>query len=238
MSASLPEYRRGVIKPIECLQEGWALIKEQYWLFFGITLVGILIASAVPMGIILGPMMCGIYLCLFRRRRGEMVTFDMLFKGFDYFMQSLIATIFQILPAIILIIPFYIIFFIGMMTSMETGGHRGGPPPVPSPMFFLSMAALFVGMILVLVMVGAVFIFSYPLIVDRKLSGLDAVKTSVRAVLGNLGGTVGLLILNLLLGVVGMLLCYVGAFFIMPIGLAAWAVAYDRVFGIRGESLG
>jgi hypothetical protein len=212
------------------------MIKDQYWLFFGITVVGILIASAVPMGIILGPMMCGIYLCLLRRRRGETVTFDMLFKGFDYFVQSLIATLCQILPVLALMIPFYIIFFIGMMTSMGTGGRAGGPPPVPSPMFFISMAALFVGMILVCIMVGAVFIFTFPLIVDRKLTGLDAVKTSIRAVLGNLGGVIGLLLLNVLLAMVGVLLCYVGAFFFMPVGLAAWTVAYDRIFGIRADS--
>jgi hypothetical protein len=237
MSASLPEFRRGAISPVQCLQEGWGLIKDQYWLFFGITLVGILIGSAVPMGIILGPMMCGIYLCLLQRRRGGAVTFDLLFKGFDYFAQSLIAMLIQIVPAIIIMIPFYLFFFIGMMSSMETSGRRGGPPPAPPLMFFISLGGLFAGMMLVMIVVGALFIFTFPLIVDRKLTGLDAVKTSIRAVMGNLGGVLGLLLLNTLLGMVGILLCYVGAFFFMPVGMAAWAVAYDHVFGIRADPL-
>jgi hypothetical protein len=36
---------------------------------------------------------------------------------------------------------------------------------------------------------------------------------------------------------VGLLFCYVGAFFIMPVGMAAWAVAYDKVFGTRADPL-
>jgi uncharacterized membrane protein len=237
MSASLPQYRKSVISPVQCLQEGWALIKDRYWLFFGVTAVGILIAGAVPLGILLGPMMCGIYLCLLRRKRGEPVTFDLLFKGFDYFVQSLIATLCQILPVLALLIPFYLIFFIGMMSSIGSASRADGPPPAPPVMFFVLMMVLFAGMVLVLMLVGALFIFTFPLIVDRKLAGLDAVKTSIRAVMGNLGGVIGLLVLNMLLGIVGVLFCYVGAFLFMPVGLAAWVVAYDRVFGIGNDPL-
>ena len=38
MQADFVEFRRGVVAPLECIKEGWALIKEQYWLFFGINL--------------------------------------------------------------------------------------------------------------------------------------------------------------------------------------------------------
>ena len=57
------QFRTGVVKPVECLKEGWALIKDQYWLFLGITVVGMLIGKAVPI-VLLGPMMAGIFLCL------------------------------------------------------------------------------------------------------------------------------------------------------------------------------
>lgn len=51
------------LRPIELLKEGRQLVGEQYWLFVGITFVGMLVGNAVPMAILLGPMMCGIYLC-------------------------------------------------------------------------------------------------------------------------------------------------------------------------------
>jgi len=39
------EFRTGVIKPIECVKEGWELIKSDYWLLFAVTLVGVLIGA-------------------------------------------------------------------------------------------------------------------------------------------------------------------------------------------------
>src|ERR1700746_2684907 len=101
MNADLSEFRRGVVAPVECIKEGWALIKDQYWLFFGIALVGILIGGAVPI-VLLGPMMVGIFLCLFQKQRRQAVEFGTLFKGFDYFVQSLIVALIKVVPIIVL----------------------------------------------------------------------------------------------------------------------------------------
>ena len=93
MNAGSVEFQRVPIRPFDCLSGSKQLMGEQYWLFLGISVIGILIASFVPLGILMGPMMCGIYYCYFRRMRGEAVEFGMLFKGFDYFVESLIATL-------------------------------------------------------------------------------------------------------------------------------------------------
>jgi uncharacterized membrane protein len=82
----------------------------------------------------------------------------------------------------------------------------------------------------------ALFLFTYPLIVDRKLSGVDAIKTSFRAAKANFGGVIGLVLLSTLMNMLGAMACYVGLFFVMPIHFAAIAVAYERVFP-RGESV-
>src|ERR1700694_860328 len=104
MNPNTSDFNSGVVAPVECLKEGWALIKDQYWLFLGISVVGMLLASAFAI-VLMGPMMCGIYFCLFQHMRGERVSFDGLFKGFDYFAQSVIATLIQMIPAVIMIIP-------------------------------------------------------------------------------------------------------------------------------------
>ena len=57
------------------------MVRPQYWLMVAVVLVGILIGSFAPMGILLGPMMCGIYLCLLGLMRGERIEFGLLFKG-------------------------------------------------------------------------------------------------------------------------------------------------------------
>ncbi|MEP6705904.1 MAG: hypothetical protein ABJC05_00210 [Pyrinomonadaceae bacterium] len=229
MSQNLPEFRKASIKPVECLKEAYALIKDQYWLFLGITVVGLLIGGAVPI-VIIGPMMCGIYMCLLQRMRGEEVKFETLFKGFDFFTPSLIASLIQFVPIMIIVFGCYILFFamfIGLAASQ--GGSGGGNPVAAMGIIVLMFVFVFV-LVLVVALIQGFFIFIYPLIVDKKLSGVDAVKTSIRAVRANLGGVFGVVLLNLGVSLLGVLCCYVGAFFVLPVTMASQAVLYRKVF--------
>jgi uncharacterized membrane protein len=233
-------FNRGAVRPVECIRAGWQLIREEYWLFFAITLVGMLIGNLVPFGLLVGPMMCGIYLCLLRREGGQRIKFEMLFKGFNYFAQSLIATLLMVLPVLVLVGVFYGLFFAGMLAAgiSLTGDSQGGAPDATIPVVVLVLYV--VAMLILLVVatvVGALFMFTFPLIVDRGLSGPQALWTSVRAVFSNLGGVVGLLLLTTLLSMLGVLACYVGAYLFMPIHMAAIAVAYRRVFPADGSVL-
>src|SRR5689334_19785706 len=101
------EFRTGVIHPVECFKEGWEMIKDQYWLFFAIVLVGMLIGGLIPFGIGIGAMFCGIYYCLFRKMRDEKVEFENLFKGFNYFVPGLVASLILIVPAVISVFLIY-----------------------------------------------------------------------------------------------------------------------------------
>jgi hypothetical protein len=76
------------------------------------------------------------------------------------------------------------------------------------------------------------FFFVFPLIVDRELTGVEAVKTSIRAVFANLGGVIGVMFLEFVLALVGVLACYIGAIFVIPITFAATAIAYRQVFPV------
>jgi hypothetical protein len=230
MTPDNSQFRTGVIQPVECLKGGWALIKDQYWLFLGIVFVGVFIGGAVPL-VLIGPMMVGIYMCFFRRMRGETIEFGALFKGFDYFAQSLIAALIQMIPMVVIMVPFYIIMFVLIMTSMPRGGRMDPDASSRFMFMFFGFEAVF---ILVMIAVGIVvnifFMFSFPLIADRGLTGLEAIKLSIKAGKANFGGILGLLLLNAAIGLLGVLACYVGVFFIMPISLASYAVAYRRVF--------
>jgi hypothetical protein len=224
------QFRTGVIKGTECVKEAWALVKDQYWLFLGIVFVGVFIGGAIPI-VLLGPMMVGIYLCYFRKMRGEPVEFGTLFKGFDYFVQGLIAALIQMIPMVIVMVPLYIIMFAFMMISMPRGGRMN---PDESAMFAFTFLAFYVVFIVVIVTVAVIvsifFMFAFPLIADRNLSGLDAVKLSIKAGKANFGGMLGLILINVGLGILGVLCCYVGAFLVAPITLGSYAVAYRKVF--------
>lgn len=229
-------FRRGVVEPIYCIKTGWSVLRDHYWLFVGMAFVAFFLGSLVPFGIVLGPMMCGIYMALFRRRRGELVEFGLLFKGFDYFGESVVATLIHYVPMVMIIIPFYIVLYGGMFLIMP---RQGQTEPDPSSLigFFAVLAVFGLVMMVLIVIISVIFTFSYPLIVDRKLSGIDAVKLSAKAALANFWPLLGLLLLNGLITFGGVLLCYVGVFLALPINFAAISVAYEQVFGL-GEVQG
>ena len=69
---AVSEFNTGVIRPIECVREGWELIKNEYWLMFAISLVGGLLAG-VTVYVLLGAMICGIFGCYLKKIDGEPV---------------------------------------------------------------------------------------------------------------------------------------------------------------------
>jgi uncharacterized membrane protein len=129
----------------------------------------------------------------------------------------------------VLVVPAYVVFFV-VVIGAGAAAEAGSAPEALPVVFFLAFALFFLFVMAVALAVGTFFIFSYQLVADRGLSGLDACKVSAKAVLANLGGALGLVLLTGLMSVAGVFLCYVGAFLVMPIGLAALDVAYRAVF--------
>lgn len=234
--ANLPQipFQRNAVQPVECLKGGWNLIKERYWLFLGMTLVALIVGSAVPFGILLAPMMCGLYLAFLNLRRGEPIEFGTLFKGFDYFGQSVVATLLHFIPIMAIIIPSYIIFYIFFLVTMIASSQGNGEPNPAAMIGLMFVFALFWLVVMLVVMIISIgFVFVYPLLVDRRLSGFDAVRLSFRAAMANFWRLFGLMLLSFALNLVGVLLCIVGVYLVMPIGYAGLAIAYEQVFGLR-----
>jgi uncharacterized membrane protein len=177
-------------------------------------------------------MMCGLYLALLKRHAGEPVEFGTLFKGFDFFVDGMIAGILHAIPVLAIIVTFYIFMFAGQI-AMALSGRNGEPDPAVA-LGFLAVIGIGLPIMLILLMLVSIgFVFAFPLIVDRKLSGVNAVKHSFKAAIANFWSLLGLLLLNGLLTGVGALFCGVGAYFVLPVTFAALAVAYMQVFGVR-----
>lgn len=218
------------IDPVGCFKQALELVQGDYWLLLGVSAVGTLIGGLVPV-VLIGPMMCGIYMCFLRKYRGRDFDFDLLFKGFDLFVPGLIASLIMTGATMVALIPGFIIMFAGMLFSMPAAAAaesgQSAVPVIASLGVMLVASLLMVSLILV---VGLFFFFTFPLIVDRKLTGTAAVATSARAVAKNFWGVLGLMLINVVLGLVGVLACYVGTFFVLPISYAAMTIAYRKVF--------
>lgn len=216
------EFRTGVIKPVECVKEGWELIKNDYWVLFAVGLVGGIIGG-FSMYILLGAMFCGIFYCYLQAIDGKPVSFDGLWKGFSYFAPGLVVTLFIVVP---MIFVYGIIYFPFIMAAVM------GSNLSEQEMMTLIFGAVAVDLVFIIIMVcfHTLLMFSFPLIVDRNLSGFQAMKTSARAVWNNLGGVVGLILVNFVLMIIGYLALCIGLYFVIPIMIAGNAVAYRKVF--------
>jgi hypothetical protein len=237
MSERPIEINRGALRPIVCYQQGWNLIKDDYWLFLGIVFVGLLIGSLGPLNVLMGAMWCGIEICLLRRMANRNVEFRHLFDGFNYFMPSLVATMAIVIPMTVLFILSYAAFALGtialVIPQAQAQQQGGGGPPDPS--FFASLAGLWVFLLLAIMVIAVALsaptIFMYALIVEHKLSGVAALVTSIRGIFANFWRFIGLLIVVQAVGMVGTMLLCVGVVFVLPVTFAAYAIAYRQVFG-------
>ena len=217
------EFQTGQIRAVECYKEGWELIKDDYWLLFAISLVGGLIGG-MSMYILLGAMVCGIFVCFLQKIDTGKVEFDSLWKGFGFFVPSLVVTIFVVIP---------IMFVYGVIYAPLIMAAVLGQNLDPGAMISILLAGLAVDLVFVVLMVcfHTLIMFAYPLIADRNLPAIQAMTTSAKAVWANLGGVAALFGIQFLAVFVGALLtCGLGIYFLMPIMLAGMAVGYRRVF--------
>jgi hypothetical protein len=221
------EFNIGVVKPVDCYKEGWEMIKDQYWLILGIVLVGMLISSVV--GIIMGAMMCGIYIALLAKHDEGNTSFDLLFKGFSFFLPSFFLVLLIMIPVVVMVILVYVPL-IGIAVA--------APNLSQSELYAFIGATLAVEIVFAFIMVciHTLLIFAFPLIVDRQLGAIGAIKLSARSVWNNMSGVVGLFLVGFVVSLVGMLIFCVGIYLTLPLIFAANVVAYRKVFPAR-ESL-
>lgn len=231
------EPQRSAISPGDCIGNAWGLVTNKFWLYIGIGVVTLIMISCIPFLniFLMGPVLGGFYYVVLRDMRDEAVDFGMLFKGFEKFLPLMVVGLIQAIPGIIIQVLQYTVN-IAQLIGVDSGGGSGTFYQSDMPDFGvlqgISMAFLFViiGLSLFSIIWNLAFQFAIPLIIEHDLSIGDAIKTSVSAALGNLGGMIVLLILSVLVGIVGVLAICLGLFVAIPVIYAANAFAYRQVF--------
>ncbi len=216
------DFQIGAIKPVEIYKEAWALMKERYWMVFGIVIVGMLIGGAVPI-ILMGPMMCGMFLCLFDLIDGRELKFEKLFKGFDYIWKSLLVSVLIFVPIFIVLFTIYI----PMIAMAIAGPKMSESELIP---FLIGTVIFEIVIVVVMVCFHTLIMFAYPLIVERGLTGVQAMMVSAKAVWNNLAGMAGLFGVGFVVAIVGYLMLCVGLYLVLPLIMMAQAVAFRKIF--------
>jgi uncharacterized membrane protein len=234
-------FQSGAIDAGACVSNAWEQVKSNYGLYLGVALVAMLITGCVPCFnlFLIGPILGGVFYLALRDMRREPIEFGMMFKGFEKFVPLMVVGLLQSIPAVIgQILQFGIRF-----GAMGLGGRHSGSGDYD---FFQGSDLLVGGMLIVLIIVGIaviifamvwalVFFFAIPLAMEHEIGPIDAIKLSARAAFSNIGGIIALVIFEALIGILGLLLCVVGLFFIsIPVIYVANAFAYRQVFPYTG----
>lgn len=129
--------------------------------------------------------------------RGERVEFGDLFKGLNYFVPALIATLIFIIP----IFLFTVVSLISIAGYFVTMTSNGGMID-ESAIWGLYGIIFAEGIVFAIVLscIYAFIMFTYPLIVEHDLPGMEAFKLSASAAWQNLGGVAGFIPAEFLLG--------------------------------------
>ncbi len=285
------EYQSGAVRPIGSIEEGWRIIKDDYFTYVLMMLVlGVIVivvsmilgginaaitrvltaalgaattnsgdvarTSAAILPQIIGQivsfftnigivtlsavLLCGIYKSLSRLSNGGgRAEFADLFSGFQHFQACFIyAIVISVVQFIIGIATLLIAAAVGVSALglglagiITTDGQIN--PAIFGGLFLVIMA--FIGFsIIVNLIISSLTAFVYPLIAERNLSGGQALMTSIKSGLANLGGLILLMILLLLMTIGGVFACIIGVLFVAPILAASVFAAYQSVFGKVG----
>jgi len=83
---------------------------------------------------------------------------------------------------------------------------------------------------------AAIWAFTWPLLMDKRLDFWPAMEVSRRVLWPNVWGALGLFFLGIVFMICGVLCCYVGAFVAFPVIIAAQAYAYEDFFGQKASA--
>ncbi len=184
------------------LNRGFDLYKQNISTLLLTTLLGAIIAG-VSFGVLAGPMYAGIVwvtLGLLDRKQPAPVIGD-LFKGFNYFVPSLV---FFILLFVVLFIGQFVLAFLPLIGGL------------------LSIA--------VAIAVPTLVMFTLFNIVDRNMDVVAAIQASVDVVKANFWIFLGLYIVAAVIASLGAIACFIGMVVTAPMMPCMLAVAYRDLY--------
>jgi uncharacterized membrane protein len=237
------EFNSGAISPGDCIGQGWNLVTRNLGLYIGVSLVGfllIVLVSCIPIVnlFLISPLMGGLVYIALRDMNNEPIDFGMLFKGFEKFVPLMVVGIIQGIPGLIFTILRFTLDFaniFGRMRSPRSGTgdfFQAAQPDINGVLAGLSVIIIVVsvGFILFSIFWAIIFFFAIPLVLDRDMGPIDAIKLSARAALSNAGGIIVLLILGGLVNILGVIALCFGLLVSIPVTIVANTIAYRMVF--------
>jgi hypothetical protein len=229
------------------LNQAWAII-QPYWLEYvlailvaHLVLIGAELLCILPILIVAGPMMGGVFVYLAKRMLGLPAQVSDVFKGFRRFVDTMLLGLALILPPLVLV-P--LLFLPTILAAVGFGDTRAGEAMTQvTGCVTIPLVALFV--VVYPVLVGTYLVFALPLVLFRRMSATEAIRQSIETVKPQLGNfllfTLADLVLLWAASFVGGVLICVGFLILSPLAASLVGtmqlLAYRDFFGLTPEDL-
>lgn len=219
-----------------CVSRAWAVYKRYFWLLVGATLLPLALVGAgstlpvleiiIPMAL-QGVLMGGMYLLFLRLMRGEPAQIADLFGGFsaEFFKPLMLQTLVAYLVSQLCFLPTLIAFKMKGVTIQNYQSIFAEDPQTALVLMLVFMACLIPA-----VYFGFCWMFSIPLIVDKKMAFWPAMQLSRAKVLqhpwriGVLAACAGVL------GGLGIIGFVIGIVLTLPLNYLIVLHLYEDIF--------
>ena len=225
-----------------CFVRSWTLYKSDFGLIFFATLLIIVSSSAASGFPYIGPVVGlglngvlfgGLYAFYLKLIRGQKAELTDAFDGFRVALWPLVlggfltgllvtaAVLIAGIPMLFTVVPMAIKFAHNPDLAPDILLTAIGAGTILNIFFCVVVASL----------LYAFWIFTLPLIIDKRMEVWPAMEESRKMVMNNFGAIIGMLGIGILLTIVGVLACCIGLFFTLPVFFGAIAYAYEDLFG-------
>jgi hypothetical protein len=228
-----------------CFNRAWKLVSANlfpsvaatFLVFLTLMLLSIVpflggVVQLVLQGVLIG----GLFFFFLKLIRGQRAEIGDAFAGFtnelgQLALGGLVPSLLALVAVLVVAVP---LMFPVLMQFMQLASSGGAVNPSQVNNVFSGMGILaIVGIVLavtVSMLLNLIWIFTLPLIIDKKIGFWDAMEVSRKAVTKNLLHFVGLGILMFLTFIAGIVACLVGVLIAFPLNLAMISYAYEDIF--------
>lgn len=210
-------------------------------LYFVISMV----IGAIPfVGTIAGlivnpPILVGIYIFARLHKKGSVRSFNNFFDGFkgnwiQYALQSFVTGLIVALAVFVVIAPFFLTTIIELVGNADRLENMQDQEELQAFMLTLLTGKILLGILLAMLVGSAIavlYVFAPMFIAFRGMTFWDAMEASRKVVSKNYVQFLIMMIVLMLIGFVGVLLCCVGLLVAMPVIYIAIYLAFEEIMG-------
>jgi len=200
------------------LSQAWDLVTKNFVLLvLGWVVLGLIMGVPLVGLILAGPLIFGYYRVVQKRFNGEAAEFGALFNGFQEFGKGLVTyLLFLAVWAVVSLAVGLVSLFVSALLST-----------IFVPLMFLFW--LVVGVATAAFCMGLTF-FAFPIAVFGQVEPVEAVKRSIKFCFANFWPMMLLSLVVALIMAAGALICGIGTWFTVPLGLVTHIVAYNQYY--------